>query len=120
MSEEFLKRATALHRSGKLGEAALYYQQSLSLDPESVQLLHILGVLFTQLKDYDRALDYLRRAAALDPVSSDICNSLGMALYPAGKTDEAIASFESALALNDRNAKAANNLGNIHFNLKNL
>jgi tetratricopeptide (TPR) repeat protein len=115
-----MRQATAAHRAGRLRDAAALYEQILEQKPDDVQVLHLAGVVRTQMRDYARALAHLRRCAALAPHDSAVANNLGLALYPAGFPQEAIASFERALALKPDNAAAANNLGNAHFQSRNL
>lgn len=115
-----LKRAIEQHRAGRLHRALKLYDEAIELEPTNVQALQLAGVASTKLKEYERAVEYLRRSADLNPRSAEILNNLGMALYPAGRHEEAIAAFERALSLDPTNAKAANNLGNAHFNLQNL
>jgi tetratricopeptide (TPR) repeat protein len=115
-----LKQAIAAHRAGRLREAIALYEQILERKPDEVQVLHLAGVVRTQLRDYERAIAHLRRCAALAPRNSAVVNNLGLALYPAGYQDEAILSFERALELKPDNATAANNLGNAHFKSRNL
>src|SRR6516225_5026043 len=107
-----LRQATASHRAGRSGEAAALYDKILAQKPDEAQVLHLAGIVRTQLGDYQRAIAHLRRCEALMPSDPVVANNLGLALYPAGYKDEAIACFRRALELKPDNATAANNLGN--------
>ena len=118
--DELMKKATAGHRAGRLREAIGLYEQILARQPDNAQVLHLAGIVRTQLGDYGKAADLLERCVALSPADSVAANNLGLALYPAGRREEAIQAFERALALKPDNATAANNLGNAQFKSRNL
>jgi tetratricopeptide (TPR) repeat protein len=110
--DTLLKQAQSQHAAGNLREAAALYENALVFAPRTPELLHVLGVLHTNMDEPQRAVDYLARAVGLSPNSSQIVNNLGIALHQSGRTEEAIRCFERALQLDPKNAGAAANLGN--------
>src|SRR5215472_14906399 len=90
----FFKEATEHHRAGRLSEAVRRYEFLISQDPANTQVLHLAGVACTQMKDYPRAVSFLKRCAALDPKSAEIANNFGLALYGDGRVREAVTRFE--------------------------
>lgn len=119
-ADDLLRRAIAAQRAGDMPVAARLYEQVLAVQPNNVQVLHALGIVRTQMKDFAKAVACLKQCVALDPRSADVRNSLGMALFPNGDKEGAIASFEAALAVNPKHARAANNLGNLYLQSKDL
>jgi tetratricopeptide (TPR) repeat protein len=110
----FFKEATEHHRAGRLSEAVRRYEFLIAKEPANTQVLHLAGVACTQMKDYPRAISFLKRCSTLEPKSAEVANNLGLALFGSGRAREAIARFEHALALDPALAKAANNLGNAY------
>jgi len=95
-----LSAAVALHRRGRLAEAAQGYRQILDSAPEHFDALHLLGVIQSQRGDCAAALPLLERAVALRPANADAWVNLGNALREAGRHRQALAAFARALRLN--------------------
>ncbi len=100
------------HRQGNLEQAEYFYKKVLKKQPDNPDVLHMLGVLFFQLANYDLAIKYIRKALQFRP--SDIAPAhynLGCALVAKGQFDEAITQYHKAIELNPFFAAAYNNLG---------
>lgn len=110
MSER-LAEGLAHHQAGRLDEAQFAYRSLLELDAQSVDALHLLGVVALQKGEVDAAIDFIARAVALRPDVPEIQNNLGNALRTAGRDAEALARFERALALRPGFFEALNNQG---------
>ena len=107
-----VEEAVALHRQGKLVDAARLYEAVLQVDNGNFDALHLLGTLRTQQGRYDEAAGLLTDAVRQNPGSADAHNNLGNALNEAQRHEEAIASYSKAIALKPDFAAAHNNLGN--------
>jgi tetratricopeptide (TPR) repeat protein len=57
-----------------------------------------LGVEFSKLKDFPKAIEHLRRAVELDRGYSAAWRALGKALESAGRAEEALAAFRDGIA----------------------
>jgi len=108
---EALALAVRYHRAGALSQAEPIYRQILSLDPQHVVALHLLGVIAHQRGDNDRAIDCITRALRLKPDYVEAHANLGVVLRELGKRDEAAASYREALRHKPDYADALNNLG---------
>ena len=103
------------HNSGDLRRAKSIYEEILAMHPGHIPALHLLGVVFYQLGDYDSAIGYIRKALSLNPNNPDAQNHLGSALKARGHLKEAIKCHERAIELNPAFAEAYYNLGNAYI-----
>ena len=105
--------ATAIqhYQAGRLQVAEQAYRQILTVAPQHIGVLNMLGVISRQLGKPESAIDYLQQALRLKPDYADAHNNLGNALRDQGKLDEAIACYTRALALDPNYAAAHTGLG---------
>ena len=108
-----LQLAFEHYQNGGLPEAAGLLQQILQLEPDHLDALNLLGVIFHQQGQLEQAESRYRRLIFLKPDYADVYSNLGVLLQQLGKLDDAAASFRQALQLKPDYAEAHNNLGNI-------
>lgn len=94
-----LTRALALHRAGRLADAAALYQAVLRDAPQQVDALHLLGAALRDLRRPDEALTSLDRALALAPHHAGAHANRAAALLDLGRADEALAAVTRSLAI---------------------
>jgi protein O-GlcNAc transferase len=102
----------ALHRNGKLEQAAQLYRAVLAVAPNDFDALHLLGVLLSARRQSGEGIDLIRRALALEPKFAGAHNNLGSALLAAKQPEQALESFRRAVELKADFAEAHSNLGN--------
>lgn len=105
------QKALVAQRSGDLKSAREGYLKVLQAQPRDFDVLHMLGVLETQVKNYGEALRLLNEALAIDPEHAAVHNNLGVALCGMGRFDEGIAELQRALALEPDFCDACANIG---------
>jgi tetratricopeptide (TPR) repeat protein len=105
-----MRKAVGHHRSGKLWQARNLYEKILKKQPDNPDVLHLLGVLFSQCGDYGSAVRYISKALHFKPSDVELHYNLGNALQKKGDLDGAINSFQAALRLNP-------DLADVHYNL---
>jgi predicted TPR repeat methyltransferase len=105
------RKAIALHRSGKLKEAEHLYQAILKANPDHIESLHFLGVLYHRLGQSDQAIASIERAIHLAPDYADAHNNLGNVLMAINQLEPALHSYVRAVELVPGYADAWNNLG---------
>jgi tetratricopeptide (TPR) repeat protein len=90
---------TLADRTNRLEEARQLLEKALKLAPDDPFILDSMGWLYYRLKDYPKALDYLRRALAgrADP---EIAAHLGEVLWVSGDRREAERVWNEALRNN--------------------
>ena len=86
---------TLADQTNRYEEAYAYVEKALALAPDSAAILDSMGWTLFRMKEYDRALQYLRRAAAKldDP---EIFAHLGEALWVTGNKKEALEILRKA------------------------
>ena len=111
-SQRALNDAIRLHQSGRLAEAEQLYRRILSLAPDNVDTLHLLGMLASQCGQHEAAIPLIGKAIALSksrPVAA-FHNNIGLAYRGLGKLDEAAQHFQQAARLKRDYAEAHSNL----------
>lgn len=111
MLPNVLAAALQYHRAGDYPRAEQAYRQILTVDPNHVDALHLLGVVCQQTGRSSLAVDCMRHALRLHPGYAEAHSNLGIALQDLGRLDEAIASFRRAVELKPDFAEAHNYLG---------
>ncbi len=112
--QQDLRKAVALHQSGKLPEAVHAYRNILSMCPDQADALHLLGQAALQANETESALNFIRRSIAADPERSEFYNSLGNVFKQKGEIESAIAAYIRATQLYPEYADAYFNMGNTY------
>lgn len=77
---DLLTQAVTAHQAGDRIAAARLYESILSVEPEQIDALTLLGLLRHEQGDTNAALDLLARAVALDPAYAVAWHNYGIAL----------------------------------------
>ena len=104
-----IEQAMALHRQGRLREAALIYAAILAVEPARSDALHFAGLANFQMGRLPEALRLMAAALRADPGSADIHSNYGLALDSSQQRQEALASFDTAIALKPDHVQALSN-----------
>ena len=99
------------HQAGRLQAAEQIYRQILTIEPDHVDAIHLLGVIAHQSGKYEVAVDYIGRAIRLQGNAALLHNNLGEAYRALQRISEAIACFQRALELKPDYVEAHANLG---------
>ncbi|MCP4726963.1 MAG: tetratricopeptide repeat protein, partial [bacterium] len=99
---EYLKRAGSADKIGEI--AHLAYAK--------------LGVIFTERKDYDLALKYLKLAVSINPKDPIDRYNLGIVYLKKGKTEKALQAFSMSEQLGKHDAELLENLGEAYYTLR--
>ena len=105
-----IQEAIALHRSGRLHEAAQAYSEILAGDPGHFDALHLLGLVKHQQGDPIEGLRWVAAALKIDSASADALSSYGLMLGILRRHQEAVECFEKTLLLQRDHVNALNNL----------
>jgi type IV pilus assembly protein PilF len=82
---------------GKLGIALEELNTAIKADSNYAPAYNMLGLLYMELREFDKAGDYFKRSLSLDPNNSEAHNNYGWFLCQRNHEDEAIGHFMSAL-----------------------
>lgn len=94
-----LEKAFTFHQADELTKAKQIYQDILLIEPTNHRALNLLGILETQLENFQSAIDLLRGAIFSHSVTAAYYVHLGAALYKFDKHREAIANCDLAILL---------------------
>ena len=109
--EKLWNQATALHRAGRLDEAATVYNQLLTLKPDFAEGHGNLGNVLAALGKHDAAVLAYRKALKIRRDFLEALLGLGNALKAQGHLEEAVAAYRSALSIKPEFPAALHNLG---------
>lgn len=98
-SVQALNEGIAHHRAGRLAEAEAVYRKLLDGEPENSNVLHLLGVIAAQRKEFDRAVALIKRAIAIDGTTCEFYRNLGNAFQENGNRGSAAEAYRNALKL---------------------
>ena len=94
-----LNQGMALHRQGKLADAARCYEAVLQRQPNHFDALHLLGVIAHQTRRTEQGVELIKKAIGLNPKVAEAHSNLGAALMDLKRPAEALASYDKAIAL---------------------
>lgn len=106
-----LREAESLIQKGSFEEARKLLEDQLKRNPSSIDTYNLLGIVYTNEKDYDGALDAFQNALKLAPNSTKTHNNLGDLYVAQQKLDLAEKEFTKVLSLAPANRDANYNLG---------
>jgi tetratricopeptide (TPR) repeat protein len=119
--EEALQSSLALglshQQAGRVAEAKEVYEQLLAKDRKQPDVLHMLGVIYSSQKEYQKAAELIGEAIALDPERAPFHHNLGQAYRQQDKYEEAREAYRQAVLLNPDEAESHFCLGNTHMAL---
>jgi tetratricopeptide (TPR) repeat protein len=111
--EKLWNQATALHRTGRLDEAAAAYGQLLTLKPDFAEGHGNLGNVLAALGKHDDAVLAYRKALKIRRDYLEALLGLGNALKAQGHLEDAVAAYRSALSIKPEFPAALYNLGGV-------
>jgi tetratricopeptide (TPR) repeat protein len=115
---DIVSAALALHRSGKLVEAARLYRSALVQAPANADALCYLAMIYCQQGQFAEGADLLRRAVAVDPRRGSTHNLLGMTYHRLGQIGPAITCFDLAIACDPGRPDAHGNRAALMLDLR--
>jgi tetratricopeptide (TPR) repeat protein len=110
-AEDSLKIAWEHHQAGRLLEAENLYRQIIEVQPESANVLCLLGIAARQQGKIAEAIDFYEQAIAQNPDLVEAHLNNANALLDVGEYQRAIASYEQVIKMQPSSALAYNNLG---------
>lgn len=117
MNDDLLKRAIALHRSGRFADAAQAYENFLRGNPGHFEASLQSGLVELKLQRFDMAESRFAAASRIDPESSVAANGRANALQAMGRRVEALVLLDRLLQRRNDDAVAWNNRGNLLLEL---
>jgi tetratricopeptide (TPR) repeat protein len=106
-----LLEAGELLRQGSIDGAKEKIQEELRQNPSNVAAYDLLGIVYSDEKDFENAIEAFQHALKLDPNSTSALNNLSNLYVSQGKLDLAEAEFKKVLRLDPANRDGNYNLG---------
>jgi len=116
-NSQFIQTAVSYHQRGDLHQAELMYCQLLEVHPGSPDVLHLLGVVKSQLGHYEEAVDLIHQAIDIQPNIPEYYNDLALVHTNHGYFEKAVNSCKQSIKINPESGIAYFNLGNSYFQL---
>ena len=114
-----LEEALLLHKKGELTKAENLYKSILKSSTNNFEVIHLLGIIKIQLKQFEEATVWLNKAITIDPNNHSVFNNLGVCYKELKKYNDALNNFKIALNIKPDYAEAYNNLAIIYRSLEN-
>jgi len=110
--------ASILHERGHTQQAVTLLEQAIALDPKATEPYYRLGLIYADMKDYEKAITYLQKVVEINPRYTNAYLNLGSAFGYLKQYDVALRCFLKALSLDTRNPKTYYNLGLTYWVLR--
>ena len=111
---EAFKLALKLHTQGKLDEAKKIYEKILVAKPDHFLSLSNIGIIYSQLEEFDKAIETFNNTIKVNPKFAEAHNNLGIVFYELNDLEKALKSFEEAIKIKSNFSDAFNNIGNVY------
>jgi len=113
-----LERGVVFFQSGQLTDAQSVFNEILTLEPNHLDCLNLLGIIAVQNQNPSLAVELLDRAIKINRGNAAAFSNRGVALLDLKLVVEALASFDIAVAINPNYVEAWANRGNALLELK--
>ncbi|XP_050227052.1 probable UDP-N-acetylglucosamine--peptide N-acetylglucosaminyltransferase SPINDLY [Mercurialis annua] len=101
---------TSLKLSGNTQEGIQKYYEALKIDPHYAPAYYNLGVVYSEMMQYDTALNCYEKAALERPMYAEAYCNMGVIYKNRGDLEAAIACYERCLAVSPNFEIAKNNM----------
>ena len=114
MAERDYNLAVKFAEVGLLNRAVKTAEMSLTYKPDVIKARNLLGFLYLQTADPEKAIEEFQKALDNDPSSFDAKTGIGMACLHKGEADYAIEVLTEAAKLNNKSSVIYYELGKAH------
>lgn len=101
-----IQHGIEFQRGGRLEKAQYLYEEVLSIQPDNLNALHLLGMIEYNKQRYNIAIKLIKRALQINDRVAGLHLNLGLVLQALGKKQEAAESYQRALAIDTQNLDA--------------
>jgi len=104
-------KALIFYSNGKFDNAEIICKELLEKNPESFELINLIGAIYLQQEKYDEAIIQFKKAIKINTLHPSLYNNLGVAFKKNNDFKGSIKYFEKSIDLNPNYSEAYNNLG---------
>jgi tetratricopeptide (TPR) repeat protein len=113
-------KALTLQRDNRESESVEYFEKALLANPNEIQVLSALGLIYDNQGKYEKSEEIYERALKIDPQNALVLNNYAYNLSERGvKLDKALAMSKISLEIEPDNASYLDTIGWIYFKMKN-
>jgi len=113
-----IQEAYKAHQAGQYDLAEKAYTALLNKNPMHADILHLLGTLKKQKKEFPQAIQFIKQATLIAPDSAIYHYNLGLAYHGNNNYQKAIKAWEQVLQLDPNYTDAYANIGYTYTRLK--
>lgn len=115
---QLLKQGIRLQNQGRSDEAKAIYFDILKQRPAQSETLHLLGLVFSQEKQWNKAIDYIQRALKEKPEAADFHFNLAQIHHTLHQSTPAIKHYNLALKNHPHPEKIWMKLSRLYFSIQ--
>ena len=112
--KETFDLATKNHQENNLDVAENLYNKIIRIDPDHLDSLNNLGLLFHLRQEHIKAVNFFEKVIELNPNYITALSNLGVVLLAMGEHQKAINYFSKAIEIKPDHAESLNNLGAVY------
>ena len=100
LQQQKFQHALNLYQNGQFLEAEAISLDILTLQPQHVDAIHLLGMLAFQVKNYPKAIDLINQSTAIFPDNPQFYSNLGAVFHEMKLNLVAVENYDKAIMLN--------------------
>ena len=113
-------QAINFFENGNLNESKKLCLEILEDEPKNFDILHLLGIISFQLKDYKKSSELISQAIKVNPNDAETYNNQAFVLKKINRLEDAVESLKKAIKLKPDFIEAYNGLGHLLVELNQL
>ncbi|CAG1020335.1 partial protein O-GlcNAc transferase, partial [Patescibacteria group bacterium] len=113
VSSDKFQQALSLHQQGQTQAAQALYEEILQAEPQHIDTLHFLGVLYYQTGNPEKAIELIKQSLNISPDNTAAYNNCAMVLNSLNRFDEAAECYANVVALKPHDSAALLQYGNL-------
>ena len=108
IAEEVFARAIESHKRNNLEIALDFYNKVLKINPNHLDSLNNMGVIFFDIEEYQKAIDCYKKVIQINPNNADVYSNLGMVFYKIKEHQKALIYFDKAFQIDPNHINSIN------------
>ncbi len=106
--EEAIELGRGHHVAGNFVLAERTYHDVLRAAPDNPTVHHLLGALYYQLGNTEKALEYMKKSVDIEPQEKQYWSNYGSVFYMNQNFEDALLSYEEALKIDPKHVETLN------------
>jgi len=108
IAEEVFARAIESHKRNNLEIALDLYNKVLKINPNHLDSLNNMGVIFFDIEKYQKAIDCYKKVIQINPNNADVYSNLGTVFYKIKEHQKALIYFDKAFQIDPNHINSIN------------